>query len=259
MRKKILLAALLVTVVGCNSKKDIEKTLVENPEILKKAIEANPAMFIKTLQKAAKDAREILAKEAEKAEQEKLMELYDKPLVPEIGKDAAVLGDKNAPLVLVEYSDFECPFCSRGYDTVQKLRAKYGKKIQFIYKHLPLSFHKNAMIASQYFEAIKLQDNEKAFQFHDLIFQDQQKLKRGEAFLKALAKKVKVDMAKLKKDLNSSAVTDKINKDMKEAAKFNISGTPGFLLNGIPVKGAYPAGHFEGIVNELVKRGKVKL
>ena len=66
-------------------------------------------------------------------------------------------------------------------------------------------------------------------------------------------------MAKLQKDVKSKAVQERIDADLKEAAKFGMQGTPGFILNGVPVKGAYPTSHFVSIVEELKKRGKVKL
>ena len=66
-------------------------------------------------------------------------------------------------------------------------------------------------------------------------------------------------MAKLEKDVNSEAIEKRIEEDLQEAASFGMQGTPGFVLNGIPVKGAYPTSHFIGIVDELKKRGKVKL
>src|SRR5690606_12465907 len=116
-----------------------------------------------------------------------------------------------------------------------------------------LSFHPQAMPASQYFEAIRLQDEEKAWKFHDAIYENQRKLQNGESFLKSLAKDLKVDMKKLEKDVKSEAVQKRINEDMEEAAKFGFQGTPGFLLNGIPVKGAYPTSHFDNLIEELKK------
>ena len=138
-------------------------------------------------------------------------------------------------------------------------QAEYKGKIQFVYKHLPLSFHPNAMPAAKYFEAIRLQSKEKAGKFHDEIFENFSKVRNGEKFFKAIAKKLNVDMKKLEKDLDSDVVEKRINEDLAEAKKFGFQGTPGFLINGIPVKGAYPASHFEEIVKELVKRGKLKL
>lgn len=240
-------------------KQQMSKVLKEDPKILTEAIEQHPAEFITALQNAAKNAQEEMGKKREEDEKKKLEESFDKPLVAEIRSDEAIRGTKGAPITLVEYSDFECPFCSRGYETVMQLMKKYEGKIQFVYKHLPLSFHEQAMISSQYYEAIRLQDEKKAFAFHDEIFKNQAKLKNGKAFLDASAKKVGADMAKLKKDIDSDAVKNRIEADMKEASSFGMQGTPGFLLNGVPVRGAYPVEYFDSLIAELQKRGKIKL
>jgi len=240
-------------------KEQMTKILQENPKVLTDAIEKHPAEFITAPQNAAKNAQEEMGKKREEDEKKKLEESFDKPLVAEIRKDESIRGPKDAPITLVEYSDFECPFCSRGYETVQALLQKYNGKIRFIYKHLPLSFHEQAMISAKYYEAIRLQDEKKAFAFHDEVFKNQRKLKNGEAFLQATAKQVGADMARLKKDLNSDAVTKRIEEDQKEAANFGMQGTPGFLLNGVPVRGAYPTEYFVQLVDELQKRGKLKL
>lgn len=240
-------------------KEQMTKILQENPKVLTDAIEKHPAEFITALQNAAKNAQEEMGKKREEEEKKKLEESFDKPLVAEIRKDEAIRGPKDAPITLVEYSDFECPFCSRGFETVQALLKKYDGKIRFIYKHLPLSFHEQAMISAKYYEAIRLQDEKKAFAFHDEVFKNQRKLKNGEAFLQATAKQVGADMARLKKDLNSEAVAKRIEEDQAEAGKFGMQGTPGFLLNGVPVRGAYPTEYFVNLVDELQKRGKLKI
>ena len=158
----------------------------------------------------------------------------------------------DAKITIVEYSDFQCPFCSRGYDTMKALEQKYGDKIRVIYKHLPLEMHPQAMPAAQYFEAIALQDHGKAQKFHDMVFENQQELnEKKEKFLDEAAKKVGADLAKVKKDIKTDAVNDRIKKDMAEAQKFGFSGTPGFLVNGIAVRGAVPPQHFESIIERL--------
>lgn len=252
-----------VLLASCTSdeklKQQMSKALQENPKILTDAIEKHPAEFITALQNAAKNAQESMGKMREEEEKKKLEESFDKPLMAEIRSDESIRGPKDAPITLVEYSDFECPFCSRGYETVMGIMKKYEGKIRFIYKHLPLSFHEQAMISAQYYEAIRLQDEKKAFAFHDEIFKNQAKLKNGAAFLDATAKKVGADLAKVKKDINSDAVKNRIEADMKEAGSFGMQGTPGFLLNGIPVRGAYPVDYFANLVSELEKRGKIKL
>lgn len=257
----VFLSAVLI--VSCTSdekmKAQITKILKDDPKVLTEAIEKHPAEFIEALQKAAKNAQEEMGKKREDEEKKKLEESFDKPLVAEIRSDESIRGPKDAPLTLVEYSDFECPFCSRGYDTVVALLKKYDGKIRFVYKHLPLSFHEQAMISAKYYEAVRMQDEKKAFAFHDEVFKNQRKLKNGTAFLDATVKQVGADLTKVKKDINSDAVTKRIEADMKEAGTFGMQGTPGFLLNGVPVRGAYPPEYFENIVAELQKRGKVKI
>ena len=260
---KILVALGCIGLVSCMSdsqlKDKMTKVLKENPQIVIDSIKENPADYIMAIQEAAKGAQGELAKKREEAEQKKLEATYDNPLKPVIRDDEAIRGNKNAPLTLVEYSDFECPFCARGFNTVMELLKKYGDNIRFVYKHLPLSFHKQAMASSQYYEALRVQNPELAFKFHDELYKNQSKIKTGEKYFKSVAKKLGANMAKLKKDVKSKAVEERIQADLKEAAKFGMQGTPGFILNGVPVKGAYPTSHFVGIVEELKKRGKVKL
>lgn len=259
----ILTASMLIFTFGCTSEKDlaekIKKVIKEDPTLLADAIKSNPLAVMEALQEASQSAKQEMQQKRLADEKKKFEESFEKPLKPEIRKDESFRGPKDAPLTLVEYSDFECPFCTRGFKTVTDLMKKYDGKIRFVYKHLPLSFHRNAKIASQYYEAIRLKSPEKAFEFHDYVFDNQKKLSMGEKFLKKAAKSVGADMANIEKNKNSKKVLDRIDQDMKEAAKFGMQGTPGFLLNGIPVKGAYPAEHFDKIVDKLKEKGLVKL
>lgn len=259
MKSTIFLVAALAFATACTTKDDLKKMIKENPEIITEAIEANPNKFIDALNNAVKAAQEGEGKRREEDEKKALEESFNNPLTAEIRADESFRGPKDAPITLVEYSDFECPFCSRGFNTVMELMKKYEGKIRFVYKHLPLSFHPQAMPASQYYEAIRLQSPEKAFQFHDAIYKDQRKLQNGEAFLKSVAQGLKVDMKKLAADVKSEAVQKRIDADIAEAGKFGFQGTPGFLLNGVPVKGAYPTAHFDNLIEELKKRGKLSL
>jgi protein-disulfide isomerase len=261
---KLLLIIPALAFVGCNSnenfKAQLEETLKENPEVITNWIKENPSLFITTMQEALTDAQQDMKKQREEQEKEQLLATLDNPLEPQIREDETFRGPSDAAITLVEYSDFECPYCTRGFQTVMELQKKYGDDLRFVYKHLPLSFHPNARIASQYYEAIRLQDEEKAFEFHDEIFKQQKKLSsNGEGFLKNIAKKVGANMDQLAKDVNSEKVNKRIDEDIAEAKKFGIQGTPGFVINGVPVKGAYPASHFIDIVKELEERGKLSL
>ena len=259
MKIILLFGPFFALIVGCVGKSDLadgmREAIKKDPTIITDAFKEHPEAFLEAISSLA-GARRKMEQKKEEAAREKEFKDPKKPL---IRSDETIRGTKGAPLVLVEYSDFECPYCTRGLDTVQALLKRYEGKIQFIYKHLPLDFHPNAMLASQYYEAIRLQDEKKAFRFHDEIFKNQRKLKKGEAFLKSLAVKLKVNMNKLTRDVKSSKVKERIKQDMKEAAEMGFRGTPGFLINGVSVRGAYPADHFDKIINKLIEMGRVSL
>ena len=259
MKTFLLLMACSALFMGCIGKKNLagemKEAIKKDPTIIADAFKEHPEEMLEALSGLSGARRKLQQRKEEEAQAQE----FKSPKKPHIRPDETIRGTKGAPLVLVEYSDFECPYCTRGLKTVQDLLKKYQGNIQFIYKHLPLDFHPNAMLASQYYEAIRLQNEQKAFKFHDEIFKNQRKLKKGESFLKPLAKKLGINMNKLAKDVKSSKVKERIKQDMAEAAKFGFQGTPGFLLNGISVKGAYPAEHFDKIIKKLVEMGKVSL
>lgn len=256
-----ILGFMLVT--SCDSQSTfeskLEKTLTDKPELIFKAIEKEPGKFMTVVQNAAKESQKMLVAKRKEEEDKKLAAAFSTPLEPTLRDDESFRGPKDAPITLVEYSDFQCPYCAKGSDTVKSLQKKYPGKIRFVFKHLPLDFHPQALISAKYYEAIRLQSKEKAFNFHDLIFSRQGSLKGGEIFLTNLAKELKVDMEKLQKDLNSKFVLRRIEQDLAEAKKFSMQGTPGFLLNGIPVRGAYPTEYFINIIDKLQSKGKLVL
>jgi len=255
--------SLSVLLVGCHSKQqlkdEVADLLLEHPELVTKSIEKNPLQYVEAFQGAVKSAQKELADKKRLDEKRRFEESFANPLKPSIRSDEAMMGSADAPLVLVEYSDFQCPFCKKAKETVTSLRSQYKGRIVWIYKHLPLSFHPQAMISAQFFEALRRQDPKLAFAFHDQLFANQSKLRNGEKFLMNVAKDVGANMTKLKKDVHSKEVIERIKEDMKEAQKFGLNGTPGFLLNGIAVRGAYPLSHFQKIISELKKRQMVVL
>ena len=264
--KKLFMLLVLVGLVGCQpqgggkiSKDDLRKMLAEDITLITGAIEANPAVFLESMQKAIKGAQKGMAAKREETEKKAFEQSFSNPLKPEMRSDEMFVGNKNGVITLVEYSDFECPFCSRGYKTAKDFMKAYDGKVRYVFKHLPLSFHKNAMPAAQYYEALRLQSEKMASKFHDALFENQADIKKGASYFKSVAKKLGANMKKIAKDIKSSAVQDRIAQDMKEAAKFGIQGTPGYVLNGIPIKGAYPLSHFKKIVAELQKRNLIKL
>ncbi len=228
---------------------ELKQALEKNPDVLLEAIKANKAAIFSIMSQAAMEEQARVRREAEEADRKALEEAFKNPLKPAIDDKTRIRGEANAKYTLVEYSDFQCPYCSRGYQIVEELRKKYGKDLRFIYKHQPLSFHPNAMPAAQWLEAVAMQSPEKSWQFHDTLFTNQDKL--GVDFFKATAAGLGLDVTKCEADAASQGVKDKIAADMAEAEKYGFTGTPGFLINGIPVKGAYPLEYFTDIIQKL--------
>jgi len=228
----------------------LKKAVENNPDIVFGAIEKNPQKFIEVVNTAARAAQKKGRQAELEAEKKRTEEEFKNPKKPDIQDSRVIFGTKNAPITIVEYSDFQCPYCARGYQVMKRVLKEYKGKVRVIYKHLPLDFHPLAEPAARYFEAIGLQSPQKAEKFHDAVFDDQQSLnKEKEGFLKKIARKVGANMDRLKKDLKNAAVKKIIDADMAEAKKFEFSGTPAFLVNGVSLKGAYPFEEFKKIID----------
>lgn len=142
---------------------------------------------------------------------------------------AAFAGPENAIVTVTEFSDFECPYCSRAADTLKGLKEKYaGKPVQFVFRNFPLSFHPNARPAAEYAQCA--QEQGKFWEMHDGIFARQRELSAD--VLKEVAGQAGLDAGKLEACLAGSAVKQQIEEDMKKAQEVGVGGTPSFFVNG---------------------------
>ena len=225
----------LLFTVSC-SKEYLKKILADNPEILTEAIEKNPKAVIEALNKASIKFRQEQIALAEKKRQAELEEAFANPKKPDTPKDRIYFGDVNAPLTIVEYSDFQCPYCKMAGIDLEVILKEYKGLVRILYKHFPLDqIHPQARLASQYYEALGKVDPSKAKAFHDQLYAQQRKIAGGENFLDQVVKDLGVDVKKVKKELDK--VKSIIEADLAEARKFGFSGTPGFLMAGVPIKG----------------------
>ncbi|MBX2996613.1 MAG: thioredoxin domain-containing protein [Bdellovibrionaceae bacterium] len=247
----MVLAGLAFVLSACApSAKQLKEAIEKDPSIVFAAIEKDPEQFIEVVNKAAREAQSKGAEKAQADESKKRDEEFANPLKPKIEEGRAIHGPADAKITIVEYSDFECPYCSRGYQTIKEVMKAYPKDVRVVFKHLPLDFHPKALPAAKYFEAVARQGADKAYKYHDAIFENQSDLRtKGEAFMKEAAKKAGADMKKLEKDLADPKLMDRITADMEEAKEFNFSGTPGFLINGVSLRGAYPFSEFKTIID----------
>lgn len=148
--------------------------------------------------------------------------------------EARVKGNPEATLSLVEYSDFQCPFCSQAAMAIDELVEKYGDQFKFEYRHFPLrSIHPNAQIAAQAGEAAGVQG--KFWEMHDMLFARQQEWSTSinpKKVFKKYAEEIGIDGDRFVYDLESDEVKAKVNASYDEASALQIAGTPTFLVNG---------------------------
>jgi protein-disulfide isomerase len=169
----------------------------------------------------------------------------------EVGK-APVKGDKNAPVTIVAYSDFQCPFCSRVLPTLKELEQAYGKKIRVAFKNQPLPFHENARPAAA--AALAAHEQGKFWEMHDKLFANQQALDR--ASLLRYAKELGLNEAKFTAALDSQKLKDQIDADQAEAGRVGANGTPTFFINGRQLVGAQPTAEFKKLIDEELAKKK---
>jgi protein-disulfide isomerase len=169
-------------------------------------------------------------------------------------------GPANAKVTIVEFSDFECPFCNRSEPTVKGLLQKYGKDVALVWVNQPLPFHANAMGAAMAFQAAARQSHDKAWALHDKMYDNFKAL--GKPELEKYAAEVGLNVAKLKKDWDDPKIKEEVEQDKKAASAAGANGTPTFFINGREVVGAQPADAFEKViddelqkVDELIKSG----
>jgi protein-disulfide isomerase len=254
----IKLAGLSLIFAACApSPSQLKKAIEKDPSIVFVAIEKDPAQFIEVVNKAAREAQSKAQQKEMEDETKKRQAEFNNPLKPKIDESRTIMGPKDAKITIVEYSDFECPYCSRGFNTIKQVLKEYPTQVRVLFKHMPLDFHPKALPAAKYFEAIANQDHGKAIKFHDELFQNQEKLRaEGDAYFKKVASSLGVNMKTLEKDVVSDETAKKIQADIEEAKGFEISGTPGFIINGVSLKGAYPFSEFKTIIDKQLEKLK---
>lgn len=251
---KILLLAILGSslLMGCNSASSLKKTIEENPDILFNAIEKHPQQFFEVIEKAGQAMRSRGQEDQFKQELARVEQELKSPAEVDVD-DSRAHGPKDAKVTIVEYSDYNCGHCGTAHRTMEALKEKYGDKVRFVFKNLPI-LAPSSELAAKYKEAIALQSADKAYEFHAAVFENQGDLRQGgEDFLKETAKKVGADMSKLAKDVKSSKVEKLIEADTAEARKFEFNGTPGFMVNGAAIRGAYPEPFFVQVIDMILK------
>jgi len=170
--------------------------------------------------------------------------------VPPITDDEYVKGSKDAKVVLIEYSDFECPYCAKHTETMNQVISEFGDQIAVVFRHFPLSFHANAQKAAEAAECAGLQG--KFWEMHDELFELNEAQDMGVDQFKAAAKDLGLNTGDFDSCLDSGQMASKIAKDMAGAQRAGVSGTPGTFVNGDLISGALPFEQFKGVIDQLL-------
>ncbi len=160
---------------------------------------------------------------------------FDKVYEIDIG-DSPILGNPNAPVTLVEYSDFECPYCARAAPAVKAIYEKYPDKVRVVYKHFPLAFHRSARPAA--IASVAAQEQGRFWEFHDVIFDSTSKRQLDASKLDEYAEAAGLDVAQFNKDMeaNRAAYDKRVSQEYKAGQQIAVRGTPTLYINGKKVR-----------------------
>ena len=164
---------------------------------------------------------------------------------------APARGPEHAPVTIVEFSDFQCPFCAKVVPTLKQIEEKYGERVRIVWKHLPLDIHRDAVGAALAAEAAGQQG--KFWEYHDKLFANQDRLSADD--LTQYAKDLRLDLTRFESNLRGATEKQRIDADVADAKTLGIEGTPGIFINGRYLAGAQPFEVFEKVIDEeLTKR-----
>jgi len=155
-------------------------------------------------------------------------------------------GAENAPVTIVEFSDFECPYCARVNPALDQVMRNYGDKVRMVFRQFPLSIHSNAQKAAE--ASLCAREQDKFWQMHDAMFKEQRSL--GVEQLKEKAARLELDTAAFNECLDSSRHADAVLADLKAGSALGVSGTPAFFVNGRFLSGAQPYEEIAKLIDE---------
>ncbi len=172
------------------------------------------------------------------------------PLREKVAAIGASKGPANAPVTIVEFSEFECPYCARVNPALEQARQKYGDNVRIVFRHFPLPFHQSAQKASE--ASLCAGDQGKFWELHDAMFANQRAL--GVAQLKEKAVQLGLDAAKFNACLDSGEKAAAVAIDKRDGEKAGVTGTPGLFINGRFVNGAVPFETLAPIIDDELRR-----
>jgi protein-disulfide isomerase len=178
--------------------------------------------------------------------------------IPISSKDP-MWGSKNAPVTIVQFSDFQCPFCSKVEPTIDQVKTTYGpEKVRIVWKNKPLPFHPNAKPAAEAAMGVfALKGNDGFWKFHDTAFKNQSAL--SPSSYEQWAQAAGVDMNKFKAGIAAHTWAEKVEADDQLSGKVGVSGTPAAFVNGVLLSGAQPFDKFKQVIDQELQKAQAKI
>jgi protein-disulfide isomerase len=181
--------------------------------------------------------------------------LFAKPETPHIdiafAADDPMKGPKNAPVTIVEFTDFQCPYCKRSQETLKQVETTYADKVKFVERQYPLPFHNRAKPAAE--AALCAKEQGKFWEMHDKLFPSQS---MEDADIQRFAKEIGLNEKKFNKCLTEHKMMPRIETDIADGQKYGVRGTPHFFINGKPISGAQPFEAFKTAIDEELAKKK---
>ncbi|MEE4273933.1 MAG: thioredoxin domain-containing protein [Thermoanaerobaculales bacterium] len=177
--------------------------------------------------------------------------LLDPPRVkPVVDASTPMRGPENAPVVIVEYTDYQCPYCVRAQQTIAAILARYGDSVVHVFKNLPLPMHAQAKLAAE--GALCAGDQDKFWEMHDWLFANKSNISLET--MSAQAGVLELDVPTFTSCVETGAYRAQVDAETREAGSFGIRGTPGFVINGRVLSGAQPFDAFAAVIDDELKR-----
>ena len=186
----------------------------------------------------------------ERLKKELNVEVALRPPRVEVAAEGPSKGPEGAPVTIIEFSDFQCPYCVRAEETVQKVLKAYEGKVRLVYRDFPLPFHPQAEKAAEAAQCAG--DQGKYWDMHEKLFANQQALEAPA--LKGYAKDLKLDQGKFDACLDSGEKSKVVEANRKAGEKVGVTGTPAFFINGYQLTGAQPFEEFKSLIDAELAR-----
>jgi len=234
---------LVIPVAGWGAEQTMTKEQMK--KLVMEVIQENPGLVYDAYKKQEAKVKEEQARQG-------LDNAFKERVNDEVSKDNPSKGSDKAPVIIISYMDFQCPFCSRANTTLDRVFKMYPGKIRMVFKNKVIASHAQALPAAR--AALAAYKQGKFWEYHDRLFQNASTL--NDAQYTSIASSMGLDLTRFEKDRASDAISWQIQKEEADFARAGLSGVPCFIINGVVVRGAKSADYFKQIIDRLLKEKK---